>query len=643
MLAYSIAILALPLAVACIFWPGLTGVFVLDDFGTLAAMQDYDEINSFSKAAEYVLSGMSGPGGRPLAHLSFLIDGQTWPTDPKPFKRTNILLHALNAVLVFALALRWTALLGSRSPALLSLVVATWWAMHPMQISSVLYVVQRMTELASTFILLGLLLYLAGRHRIAGNPALGYSLIVLGLFGATSLGVLGKESAVLLPVYAGVIELSLRARGRLAVPDHWRRWAPALFAVIPLTLISYLAYQWPSFIEKYGERDFSLTGRLITEAQILFTYVGQIFVPRAAGLGIFQDHWRTPQNNPELATAMFAAVCIFIIAALGWRWRGRYPVASLAALWFLGGHLLESTVIPLELYFEHRNYMPMLGPMLATTFLAFNASGSLRRVWPFALLLAVGVAAFVTREQSRIWGNELLAANIWPQQHPDSTRVRQMAANAWLKRGEPRLALAQFLEGMKRNPNDPTMKLQAAQMKCILGESPETLIDNAAAELATSAVDRGGLDTVENLRQFASARRCVGLGFREIHRLIAAYKSNPKYQRNSSFMAYLAFTEATTFAEQGEVDSAISAFERSYQHQPGIRIRLWQASWLQTYGRLDDAEKYLQQAERENQRRKWPEIDWTDDIAKLRQHVVDARQSNEKQVKRKSSNPESTP
>jgi hypothetical protein len=54
-------------------------------------------------------------------------------------------------------------------------------------------------------------------------------------------------------------------------------------------------------------------------------------------------------------------------------WRKRFPIVAFAVLWFLVGHSLESTVFPLEIIHEHRNYLPALGPLLALTYLLLFA------------------------------------------------------------------------------------------------------------------------------------------------------------------------------------------------------------------------------------------------------------------------------
>src|SRR3546814_2498510 len=96
---------------------------------------------------------------------SFLANAQDWPADPRPFKATNLLIHLLNTLLVFVLARQLLGLAKCDKPLIAATLCAALWALHPMQVSTVLYVVQRMTELAALFSLLGLICYVHGRSE----------------------------------------------------------------------------------------------------------------------------------------------------------------------------------------------------------------------------------------------------------------------------------------------------------------------------------------------------------------------------------------------------------------------------------------------------------------------------------------------
>src|SRR5579885_3045091 len=155
---------------------GLTGVFLFDDFANLPNLGAYGPVDNWTVFLRYITSGNADPTGRPLALLSFLVDAHNWPADPYPFKRSNVLLHLLNGALL-AVLLRRLGLFTGRMSGLRNDVAAVlgaaMWLLHPLLVSTTLYVVQREAMLPTTFTLLGLIALcrarvLAAQGRMSG-------------------------------------------------------------------------------------------------------------------------------------------------------------------------------------------------------------------------------------------------------------------------------------------------------------------------------------------------------------------------------------------------------------------------------------------------------------------------------------------
>ena len=132
-----------------VYWPGLSGPFLFDDFGSLGALGAQGGVSDWYSFKAYVLGGFSGPTGRPLALLSFLIDGTNWPTDSFPFKRTNLIIHLLNGLFVGAVTAKILRLveIGKTRSQYLALVCAALWLLHPFLVSTTLYAVQRLAQM----------------------------------------------------------------------------------------------------------------------------------------------------------------------------------------------------------------------------------------------------------------------------------------------------------------------------------------------------------------------------------------------------------------------------------------------------------------------------------------------------------------
>jgi hypothetical protein len=140
-----------PLIAWWAYSPGLHGGFLFDDFANLPAL------------------GGDGPTGRPLTLLSFLLDARNWPADPFPFKRTNLILHLLNGGLLYLLLIRLGKLISNDTTRyrIGATFGATIWLLHPLLVSTTLYIVQREAMLPATCVLAGLLLWLRGREHLA--------------------------------------------------------------------------------------------------------------------------------------------------------------------------------------------------------------------------------------------------------------------------------------------------------------------------------------------------------------------------------------------------------------------------------------------------------------------------------------------
>jgi hypothetical protein len=205
---------------ALIYWPGLAGSFLFDDYPNLEKLGTRGPIESFELLRQYVTSGFSGPTGRPLSLLSFLIDANNWPTDPWPFKRTNVVIHLIVGVVLFATTHKLFVSIGrsARDASWIALLATSLWLVNPFLVSTTLYAVQRMTQLAALFALGGIWFYLRGRELLAIDPRRGYATLCIGLPVFTLLAMLSKENGALLPLLVLVLHATLNRRWATPAP-----------------------------------------------------------------------------------------------------------------------------------------------------------------------------------------------------------------------------------------------------------------------------------------------------------------------------------------------------------------------------------------------------------------------------------------
>ncbi|MBT2143289.1 hypothetical protein KK133_04055 [Rhodanobacter sp. LX-100] len=433
-----------------VYWPGLSGGFLFDDYPNIVdnkGVQPHDA--SLSSLAGAALSSPASDFKRPLASLSFAINYLATGLDPYWMKLTNLLIHLLNGWLVYLLSL---ALLRS-DPArkhprasLVAVLIAAGWMLLPINLTAVLYVVQRMESMANLLVLLGLLGYVAGRHHMLTPPCRkgprwgGFILCAASITVPTVFGILAKETAVMLPLYALLIEWTLFRFGgpretSLSSVEHQTgrsrrrdlRLIGLFLLVLALPMALGLVWLLPGVLkpETWAARDFTLGTRLLSEARIVTDYVAWILLPTPNALSFYHDDFRISTGLLTPWSTLVTIVVLAALIALVWWLRPRRPLAALGIALFLGCQLLTGTILPLELIYEHRNYFASFGLLLAIT-----PPLAVPRSQPFALprhtLLAGLLLCWtaLTAMTAYAWGNPLRLAEDLASRAPQSPRAQ---------------------------------------------------------------------------------------------------------------------------------------------------------------------------------------------------------------------------
>jgi len=419
-------------AIVLVYWVGLGGGYAFDDYPNIVDNKALHVASSqWSDWSAAIFSSPATDLQRPLAMLSFAINYAATGLDPWWMKFTNLLIHCLNTLLVFGLVRQLVALAGERGKQphrrrdLVALLVAAAWALNPINLMGVLFIVQRMESLCHVFVFAGLWAYLAGRRRQLRAAPGGMPLVLAGLVGGTALGVLAKESAVLLPVYALAIEIFL-LRFKVAQDRASKALWGIYVVVLFLPAVVGCAWLFPKILvpEAWAVRDFSLADRLMTEARVVMDYVRWTCIPQLGELTLYHDDYPISRGLWQPPSTALCIVAIAVLALAGWFVRQHRPLVSLGLFWFLGAQLLTATVIPLELVFEHRNYFASLGLMLAIGDLLLTAPAPRwRNTAGFAFLCLLGTYAFMTHLRAREWSDPLRFAISEAAKHPQSPRA----------------------------------------------------------------------------------------------------------------------------------------------------------------------------------------------------------------------------
>lgn len=410
---------------ALVYWPGLTGPFLFDDFPALVnntrvqvAAGDWPGLWRAATSFD------PGGTGRQLAMASFGLNHMLGGLEPWGWKLGGLLVHLVNALLVYLLCLRLLVLAGVQQWFRLSaFAVALLWAIHPLQVSTVLYVVQRMETLSLTFVLLALLAYLRGRGaQIAGQRGWPWFVTCVPLL-VLALG--AKESALLLPLYTLCLELTLLgfAGSTLGQCRFWR-WGYASGCALALVLFVVVVVPHYGSLDTHTGRDFNTVERLLSQLRILPMHLGQILLPLPASMPFYYDDFIASTSLLQPWTTLVGGLLLAAMLAVAWGLRQRAPLAALGILWFFAAHAITSNVIALELVFEHRNYFALLGVLLVLAevvrHIPVRDGPGIKMAGVAGVILLFGFLATV---RSATWGERLLLATELVALNPQSPRA----------------------------------------------------------------------------------------------------------------------------------------------------------------------------------------------------------------------------
>ena len=578
-----------------VYSPGFSGIFLLDDYINLNPLKEFNLNPSWASAYEFISNGFSGPSGRPISLATFLLDASEWPESTERFRHTNLLIHLCNGLLLFLVVQRFVWVMGVKSR-YIALVIISVWIIHPANTATVLYVIQRMTLIVSFFMISGLYFYLIGRLKVIqdDHTKLGYIFLLIALVIGLGFGMLSKENAIaflLILLSAEVTVFSGRNFRGKAV------WILVLIAPIVGVLI-YIAYHWTSYQTFFVWRGYNVYQRLITQPVVLIGYLHNTLFPAASNIGIFNDQFPVVRNLFDSPVAILSFLFLTCVLCVAFFLKKNQPIAAFCIFAFFSAHLLESSVLPLELYFEHRNYLASVFviSLIVIPLQRFfrNQSYLLMPLFISALM----ICGFLTYSIAMVWGNPEAAAIIWTDENPDSVRARQFATVVWGAQGNVVQADAQLREGLKRHPRYLVFMLSIVQMKCAQRNdvSAEMMESKRIAEKPTIN-DRATLDALSSLREMSFSKQCPGILAQDILDLIDSIHSTSSI--NDDLLGYSWFIKANLLHDLGNLPDALVALDECRKYSPDLRTRFWQISWLINAGDFNSARKLFSLAHAE--------------------------------------------
>jgi cytochrome c-type biogenesis protein CcmH/NrfG len=400
---------------------GIVAITVLAYYPGMAAGFYFDDLQNILHApalhwTEFSLSNVSSAlreaqiTSRPVANITLAFNHLASGLDPAPYHWTNLVIH-----LAAGLALFWVITLFQRHHGVghqnIALLAVLLFLVHPLNIQATTYVVQRMTSLATLFVLLSLGSYISGRFR--PDTASRWTWFVLA--GICFLLAAGSKEIgfLLLPLlllYEACFNSTELFAGYRRMVARFGKYPIVLGGSLVLVAIGWLGWTFAgdsfSWTETMQERDYTGIERVLTQGRVQFFYLSLLLWPAPSRLNL--DHAFTVSRSlvdpltTLLAFLFIAATIIFALRSIRSRPLLAFPVLG---YWLL--HSMESGPVNLELVFEHRMYMLMT--MLALLVgLNLRPASMKHALTTYAILLVVGaLLAASTYQRNLVWGDPL--------------------------------------------------------------------------------------------------------------------------------------------------------------------------------------------------------------------------------------------
>jgi tetratricopeptide (TPR) repeat protein len=449
---YVLPLLAISLMSFVVYSNTLYGKFIYDDLEIINIKAI--EINHLSQIIDIIFPDSSQDISRRIGIVSFALNYYFGGLKPFGYHLVNIIIHSLTGFVLFLLIYRTLQQNSSDkscpTPAyIVAFSGALLWLVHPVQTQAVAYITQRFASMCSLFFLLSLLLYIEGRLSQGNKKIVLFSLSLVSAF--LALGT--KETAATLPLIILLYELfffknlSLRPTGKTLV-------IIVLMITFFLSISAALLRSEPIDILKqhYINRGYTPLERLMTEARVLVYYLSLLIFPHPGRLRLIYDFTVSQSLFTPLTTLASVVVlgALFIFALVRAR---KNKFLSFSILWFFINLSIESTVIPLDLVYEHRLYLPSMAPVaLFAGFIVSKGTQKWKELSYFGLVIIILIFSYWSYERNKVWQDAVALWEDNAEKSPNHAMVHGNLGRAYMGAGQFDKALIETEKSLQLNP-----------------------------------------------------------------------------------------------------------------------------------------------------------------------------------------------
>jgi tetratricopeptide (TPR) repeat protein len=436
-----------------IYYPSLNGDFVFDD--SVIQKNPLIHMTRISQLPDLLFSQEVG---RKIGLMSFALNYYFGGFNTFGYHLVNVIIHILNGFALFLLAHTILTLPANEEKVrdnafMIAFLGSLLWLVHPIQTQAVSYIVQRLTSLSALFFLLSLLCYIKGRMNTSSQKKV-VLFVLCSVLGLLALGT--KQNAATLPLFIIVSEFLFFQRYPLKLDKT--KWAVFIFLLGLFILISW-GYLGSDVITKlaqtYEKRGWTPLERVLTQLRVVVLYLSLLIYPHPSRLNLDYDF---PVSNSLFSpfTTFLSLLVIAGLVTLAIFLLKRNRLASYALFWFLGNLVIESSIIPLELVFEHRAYLPSMGLMVVGIALCYRLPKRKWHKWVTALIIPLLLLfSYWTYERASVWLKPIALYMDILKKSPHKARPHIGIGRAYEKSGKLDDALSEYKKALSISPHYP--------------------------------------------------------------------------------------------------------------------------------------------------------------------------------------------
>ncbi len=468
------------------------------------------------------------------------------------------------------------------------------------------------------FALASLGFYLKGRMALAIERKRAAIFLCLSMFPFALLSVLSKENGALLLLLIVIFELSIfREAQRTQFFKIWYRIAVQLPLII---VFGYLLITFSTSMEGYDYRHFGLLERLLTESRVLLSYLSRILIPTSMSSSLYHDDLRVSQSLIQPVSTLLSLLILFALAVLALVFRKNQPMLFFGIAWFFAMHFLETSYLPLELYFEHRNYMAMIGPLITMVWYIFvfvmndRSEARVTQVSVVLLLFFLSIS-WQTWQRAKLWGNAGDLVTSWAYENPDSSRAKIALGDFLFANDAPEQGFEYIDAAHDLLPNEVTIMLHRWNKSCEYQVNPPYGLDQIAA---MEEMEYFHNDIIFHLQGLLDNVRGAQCNLPPLSTLASLFDRISTLPLSDSRKANVHILYSELFAHFRILDPALIELGKARDIFPDLpSLPMRQAMLSASAGNYADAMVFLDRARQADSRRGFFDVSLEEEIVKL--------------------------